>query len=364
MHFDGPSVELPSAGQPSTTSGGALRPAVTLADGVAYVAAEEGLEAIDTQTGSPMWDARTKNASEKGGFGSNRAAPLVSADGKTVYAAWDRVVQGAGTAPDRAVIEVMAVETATGEGSWSAEVPAAPSATGLAAQPIGADEILAAQVIGIDAGTAVVTGADTTYAIDLASGSVRWKKADYRAVTVTDGIVAGGEKTGFREGRLAGLAVATSEQRWTVADARQPATAAPRLLTAARGDKTVVVDTATGEQRVELDGKAWRCRHDAQSLVLCSTYGYRTADRGITAFDAASLQKRWALPDGSGRIVPKVTGFWHGAVYGEVGDEPIILDGKTGQDRQTSPGAAPYEIDRYGGLTTGSGTPAFHRATG
>lgn len=360
VRFDGSAVELPSARQPSTTSGGAARPAVTLADGVAYITAEEGLEAIDTGTGAPRWEVNTRHAAAKGGFGSDRAAPLVSTDGKTVYAAWNRDVKGEGTAPDRAVIEVLAVETATGKTAWAAEIAAAPSSRGLAATAIGADEILAPQVVGVDAGTALVTAADTTYAVEPSAGTVRWHKPDFRAVTLTDGVVAGGERTGFGAGRLLGLAAATGEQRWTVAEARQAAAAAPRLLSATFKDKTLVVDAVTGEQRAALDGSGWRCRHDAQSLVLCSRYGYATADRGITVFDAASLQKRWALPDGSGRKVPKVKGFWHGAVYGEVGDEPIVLDGMTGQDRQTSAGAAPYEIDRYGGVVGSK----FYRAAG
>ncbi|MFI8105326.1 PQQ-binding-like beta-propeller repeat protein [Streptomyces sp. NPDC086023] len=360
MRFAGPTVDLPDASQPSTTSGGAARPAVTLAGGVAYITAEDGLKAIDTETGAPRWDVTTKYAADKGGFGSNRAAPLVSPDGATVYAAWNRDVKGQGTTPDRAVIEVLAVETATGKTAWSAEIVAAPSSRGLAATAIGADEILAPQVIGVDPGTALVTAADTTYAVEPSAGTVRWTKPDFRAVTFADGVVAGGEKTGFGAGRLLGVAAATGEQRWTVAEARQPAAAASRLLSATLKDKTLVVDAVSGEQRVALDGSGWRCRHDAQSLVLCSKYGYREADRGITVFDAASVQKRWALPDGSGRKVPKVNGFWHGAVYGEVGGEPIVLDGATGQDRQTSAGAAPYEIDRYGGVVGST----FHRAAG
>jgi outer membrane protein assembly factor BamB len=360
VRFDGPAVELPDAAQPSTTSGEESRPAVTLADGVAYITAEDGLAAIDTGTGEPRWEVDTKHAADPGGFGSNRVAPLVAADGKTVYAAWNREAEGEGTMPDRSVIEVLAVETATGKTAWSAEITSAPSSTGLAAVPIGADELLAPQVVGVDAGAAFVTAADTTYAVDPSAGTVRWKKADFRALTFADGVVAGGERTGYAEGRLVGLAAATGEQQWTLADARQPATAAPRLLSANLDDKTLVVDAVSGERRVTLDGAGWRCRHDARSLVLCSKYGYGAADRGIAVFDAASVQKRWALPDDSGRVVPKVTGFWHGAVYGEVGDEPIVLDGKTGQDRQTSGGAAPYEIDRYGGV---EGT-TFHRAAG
>ncbi|MGW7318296.1 outer membrane protein assembly factor BamB family protein [Streptomyces sp. NPDC054865] len=361
LRFDGLAVDLPKASQPSTTSGGAARPAVTLADGVAYITAEKGLEAIDTDTGAPRWDVTTKHEAEKGGFGSNRAAPLLSADGKTVYAAWNRDVKGEGTAPDRSVIEVLAIETATGKTAWSAEIPADPSATGLAATPIGADEILAPKIVGVDAGTALVTAADTTYAVELSAGTVRWKKPNFRAVTLADGVVAGGEKTGLGAGRLLGLAVATGEQRWTVEEARRPAAAAPRLLSATVKDKTLVVDAVSGEQRVALDGGGWQCRYDAQSLVLCSKgEGYALSDRWITVFDAASVQKRWALPDGSGRKVPVVMGFWHGAVYAQVGDESIVLDGATGQDRQTSAGAAPYEIDRYGGLVGSS----FYRAEG
>ncbi|MEU3465623.1 PQQ-binding-like beta-propeller repeat protein [Streptomyces sp. NPDC006733] len=360
MRFEGPTVELPDAEQPSTSSGEVTRPAVTLADGVAYITAEGGLEAIDTATGEPRWEARTKNAAERGGFGSERVAPWVSPNGKTVYAAWDRQVQGAGTTPSRSVIEVLAINTATGKRAWSAEIAAAPSSAGLAAVPIGADESLAPQVVAVDADTAIITAADTTYALDPAAGTVRWKKADFRALTFADQVVAGGEATEYAHGRLVGLAAATGEQRWTVAQARQPALAAPRLVSAHLDDTTIVVDAVSGTLRVTLAGRGWRCLHDMQSLVVCSRYGYRVADRAIMMFDAASLQKVWTLSAGSGRTVPKITGFWHGAVYGEVGDEPIVLDGKTGQDRQISAGAAPYEIDRYGGIE-GS---RFHRAAG
>lgn len=365
VRFDEGRLELSSAAQPSTSSGGATRPAVTLADGVAYVTAEKGLEAIDTQTGERRWEAGTKNAAEAGGFGNLRAAPLVveAAGGKSVYAAWERVVKGKGTAPSRPVIEVLAVDTASGDRAWSAEIPAAPSAGGLAADPIGADEILAPQIIGVDADTLVVAAADTTYAVDRAAGTVRWKKTGFRAVVLADGIIAGGEKVSPLEGRLTGYTAATGARRWTIRNTRQPASAGPKLLTAQHVDKTLLVDVAAGTERAALDGSDWQCRYDAQSLVLCSTYR-SVSGTGIAVFDAASLKKRWALPDASGRIVPKVNGFWHGAVYGQMGDESVVLDGKTGQDREKSPGAAPFEIDRYGGLVDRMGPPAFYRATG
>ncbi|MGW1124263.1 outer membrane protein assembly factor BamB family protein [Streptomyces sp. NPDC002526] len=351
-------VDLTGAGQPSTSSGEALRPAVTLVDGVAYIAAGDGLQAVDTLTGDTKWYADTKNEADRGGFGSERVPPLVSEDGKTAYAAWNRKVVGEGTMPDRYVIEVMAVDTATGKKTWSAEIPSDPSSTGLAANPIGADDNLAPQVVGVDAGTAIVTDADTTYALDTAAGTVRWKKADLRAVTLADGVVAGGERTGYNEGRLLGVAADTGEERWTVADAQQPAHAAPTLLSANHDDRTIVVDAVDGKIRVVLKAEGWRCRDDAQALVACSTQGDHVSDPGIVVFEASSFRKKWALPDGSGRSVPKVTGFWHGALYGELSEWPIVLDGVTGKDRETEPRVAPVEIDRYGGVEGTTFVPA------
>ncbi|MGW0934355.1 outer membrane protein assembly factor BamB family protein [Streptomyces sp. NPDC002666] len=357
--FDGPTVELTDAQQPSTTSGEALRPALSLADGVAYITTEGGLKAIDTGTGDTRWNVETKHPAELGGFGSKRVAPWVSADGRMAYAAFGREVEREGTVPDRSVIEVLAVETATGRTAWSAEIPSAPSSTGLAAVPIGADENLAPQVVGVDTGTAVVTEADTTYAVDPATGAVRWKKADFRALTFVDGVVAGGEATGYAEGRLLGVAADTGRQRWTEPDVRQPDTAGVRWLSGNVDDRTVVVDAVSGSTRASFEGRDWRCLDDEQSLMACSKSGYRASNTGLVVFDAKSARQKWVLPDHSGRVVPEVTGFWHGALYGEVGGEPVVLDGNTGKDRQTSAGAAPYEIDRYGGV---EGT-SFHRAT-
>ncbi|MCM9076748.1 PQQ-binding-like beta-propeller repeat protein [Streptomyces spororaveus] len=362
--FEAGGFELPGASQPSTASGGATRAAVTLVDGVAYVTAESGLEATDTQTGKPRWTVGTKNAAEKGGFGSNRGAPRVFESGgkKTVYAAWNRTVPGEGTAPSRKVIEVLAVDTADGRTVWSGEFPAGPRGDGWSSGAIGADEVLAPQVIGVEAGVVVVTADDTTYAVDSAGGTVHWQKPDFRALVLADGVVAGGERAGYGDRRLVGVALATGEARWTVRDATRPAAAGPRLVTADRENRTRVLDAATGSERAVLDTGSWGCRHDARSLLLCSTYG--SASKGaIVVFDATSVQKRWALPDASGRVVPKVKAFWHGAVYAETeGEKSVVLDGGTGQDRDTAPGAAPIEVDQYGGLTHSLDHPVYYRA--
>ncbi|MFB8210731.1 PQQ-binding-like beta-propeller repeat protein [Streptomyces sp. NPDC056010] len=350
LRFEGNAVDLPGAEQPSTSSGEALRPSVTLADGVAYIDNQRGIDAVDTRTGDSKWYVATKHEAERGGFGTERVAPLVSDDGRTVYAAWDRRVPGEGTVRDRFVIEVVAVDTATGKRTWSAEIPSDPSATGMAATAIGADGNLAPQVVGVDAGTAVVTDADTTYALDTATGAVRWKKGDYRALNLAEGVVAGGEETGYNQGRLLGVDAETGKQRWTVAGARQPARASSTLLSANRDGHTDVVDAVDGKLRLIIDKPDYRCLDDARSLVACSKSGYNVSDRGIVVIDATTFRRKWVLSADSGRSVPGVTGFWHGALYGEVGGRPVVLDGETGKDRDTDPNAAPIEIDRYGGV--------------
>ncbi|MFD7446617.1 hypothetical protein [Streptomyces sp. NPDC059909] len=54
---------------------------------------------------------------------------------------------------------------------------------------------------------------------------------------------------------------------------------------------------------------------------------------------------------------------WHGAVYGVTTDGPVILDARTGKDREVRPGAVPFEVDQYGGLTVSEGTISFVTAT-
>jgi outer membrane protein assembly factor BamB len=68
MRFEDRQIELSDAAQPSTASGDSALPAATLAEGVAYVTSEDGLEAIDTATGKVTWQAPTKNDATPGGF--------------------------------------------------------------------------------------------------------------------------------------------------------------------------------------------------------------------------------------------------------------------------------------------------------
>ncbi|WP_329460913.1 outer membrane protein assembly factor BamB family protein [Streptomyces sp. NBC_01431] len=361
----GVEAALSAARQPSTSSGDAARPAVSLAEGVAYVAGEDGLEAVDTATGSSRWKVGTTNPVEQGGFGTPRAAPLVVAgqSGATVFAAYDRTIAVQGTALARAVIEVLAVDARSGKAVWHGEFMPAPSAR-FEGRGLAADGNVAPQVIAADTSAVVVTAAETTYALDRSTGALRWKQRDFRAVSVSDGVVAGGESSGYEHGQLAGFALDSGQRRWTAVNtaSRVGASAAGRGLLAGNDRETLVlVDARTGAERARYaDGghkhvHPWRCLWDTQSLVLCrDQLGGQV--NALVVFDTSTVRKVWALPDASGRIVPEVTAVWHGAVYGRTGNGPVVLDGRTGKDRDTRPGAAPFEVDQYAGLAGNNGS--------
>lgn len=69
------------------------------------------------------------------------------------------------------------------------------------------------------------------------------------------------------------------------------------------------------------------------------------------ALDATSGELLWQLP-ASGHTAPTVTAVWHGAVYGTAGGTPVVLDAKTGVDREPSPGLAPVAVSGYAGVAT------------
>ncbi|MEU8828895.1 HAD hydrolase-like protein [Streptomyces sp. NPDC048636] len=251
----------------------------------------------------------------------------------------------------------------TGKTRWSAQLTAAPNAASDDDEGIGADGILAAQVIGADDDTVVVSANDVTYAVDRTTSKVRWKKLAFRAVVMADGTVAGGIHSPSGD-RLVGYTASSGKQRWTIRNASDPGATGPKLLTGTHANKVLVVDVVHGRQRAALEGGG--CQYDGQSLILCTKDSYKP---GITVFEARSFKKLWALPDNSGRAVPRVNEFWHGAVYGDLPDhgldaKPVVLDGRTGKDREADPGAAPFEADQYGGVVRNENGVVFYGAVG
>ncbi|MER0443252.1 PQQ-binding-like beta-propeller repeat protein [Streptomyces sp. Edi4] len=332
------------------------------------MAGEDGLKAVDTARASVKWSVDTTNKADRGGFGTRRAAPHVIAGqgGATVFAAYDRTVPGQGTMPARAAIEVLAVDAVSGRTAWRAEFTPAPSSR-IEASGLAADENVAPKVITADTTSVVVTADETTYVLDRATRQLRWQQKGFSAVSVADGVVAGGEAAGAGgfHGQLGGFALDSGQRRWTAASsdrAVHASAAGPGLLAGNVQESLVLVDVRTGTERARYAGGGqlhlhpWRCRGDEQSLVLCHDQLAGQVN-AVVVFDAATTAKVWSLPDASGRIVPQVTAFWHGAVYGRTNNGPVVLDGHTGKDRETKPGAAPFEVDQYGGLSGDSRSP-------
>jgi hypothetical protein len=83
-------------------------------------------------------------------------------------------------------------------------------------------------------------------------------------------------------------------------------------------------------------------------VTVCSGPNHTFA---LTADSAAPL---WSLP-AAGRVPPQVSTAWHGAVYGTTVNGPVVVDARTGRDRNPAPGATPAVVDAYLGVGAGSG---------
>jgi hypothetical protein len=93
-----------------------------------------------------------------------------------------------------------------------------------------------------------------------------------------------------------------------------------------------------------------RCVWDEATTTVCG------GDTQVFAVDAATAAPLWQLPDpAANRVAPRMTTAWHGAVYGTTVNGPVVLDARTGADRDSRPGAAPVLVDAYLGLGAEAG---------
>jgi hypothetical protein len=97
--------------------------------------------------------------------------------------------------------------------------------------------------------------------------------------------------------------------------------------------------TVTEEKPGKPAPRPSECRYDEQAIAICSGGDW------VGALDAQTGRWLWSITEGGGRLVPIVTGAWHGVVYGRTGNGPLVLDGKTGTDRETQPGIAPSVVN-------------------
>jgi outer membrane protein assembly factor BamB len=338
---------------PEFTGGvGRSFPAV-LAGRTAVWLGEEGLGGSDAVTGQERWRLPVEGIQYEKGEGATPVFDASSGD-PVVYAVVEREVEGTGTVADRPGLLAMAVDPETGEKRWETPID------------VDRDEGIIEPRLAAGDGTVAVTniGNDrpTTFALDAATGKVRWQQAELDVAAVGKGVVAGVRYSRTdSEGEIVGFDAAAGTEKWTWAPpqgAKLTAGSEPRRALPLGPDLVFVpaaselydefsgfIDVATGETRHTFTDElpVSTCEYDRRDTLVCGDLSH------TVALDAASLRELWQLP-GSGRTSLYPTAAFHGAVYGKADNDPVTLDARTGADRPTDPGQAPTEVNEYAGL--------------
>ncbi|MFB8242930.1 PQQ-binding-like beta-propeller repeat protein [Kitasatospora purpeofusca] len=276
--------------------------------------------------------------------------------------------------------------TVTGQGTvsnhYGVEVDILDLDTGKAAGRFPIDDGTIARevpvVAGIAGGRAFVvaaslSGPPSTYAIDLATGKVAWKRANFEAQLIQGSTVLGVSSTTGKWDSyshyvpLEVLAVSAADNAvlWNALVGKMQTSltefAADKAL-AYTSEGLTLLSTATGTvlPLPALPGKdaaISKCWFDGRDTAVCDV---TSKDGGrLIGIDAAEITVLWQIAgsaDVGARVAPAVTGAWHGAVYGLTTQkkQPVVLDARTGNDRETAPGAAPDQVNEYAALVNGN----------
>lgn len=375
--FDAASaVEMPSEAIASKVNlaGSTAHPLpVVLHETTAYIAAPTQLLVVDTDTGEVTSQVTPRHeplhSGDSGPFvGSNPAeAPALVEieDKKLVVAPFVVRIPGTGTTQARRAMELVALDAADGTQVWNVDIPLSDrwSEDSSWSSPV------TAAVAGVHGRIAVfnvfATDSYETYAVDLASKRALWTKDRFRAGAVAGETVVGTmtEDDGGTRFKAVGLSVAEGKRRWAAREVSSELTVHPggpsfivatgknygdgeyyyKLISAESG---AVKESESAEVTFGLS-----CRYDGADVTVCWMSGLGTD--WVGAFDSASGKWLWELPDkAAGRVPPRVTAAWHGAVYGTTADGHVVLDARTGKDREAEPGAAPYVVNGHVGIAT------------
>ncbi|MFF1823763.1 hypothetical protein ACFVWG_41065 [Kribbella sp. NPDC058245] len=128
----------------------------------------------------------------------------------------------------------------------------------------------------------------------------------------------------------------------------------------------IATGTLVGETKSTLGTEkayGFTCLADQATAVVCST-GQNMGTEEIIGIDDSTGKKVWGYNKNSAsRVVPVITGAFHGVVYGKAQDQPVMLDAKTGADipqPSTAPSTTPSTSvtpTHDGNVTPSSGTP-------
>lgn len=328
---------------------------IALHEQTAFIGALDRVLAVDLASG----DVRATTGPEREAYSPSRGsftpdpseAPILVTDGDDVLyvAAFVVRVPGEGTTPGHLAVELAAVEASTDERRWllPIDLPATPlKSDGYSVRLMKVDDRLAVM-------TAASDGAVVTFGIDLAEPEMSWRADGYRALTLAGSTVIGVTEENARqaiEGRSAadGTTLWRKENLYSVgaiAAGRDFALVTSRDYRDGKSSLGIIDSEGTTAHPIDSESN-FSCAFDERSTVVC----YRTTTPYAFAMDAESAQLLWELPDiQANRVAPEITSAWHGAVYGETENGPVVLDARTGEDISTSPGIAPLVVnDRCG----------------
>lgn len=352
---------------------------VALNGTTAFIASVNQMQVVDATTGAILTAIQPeREAANQPGIGvfvgSNPSeAPLIADIDGTAVVLVPFIVkrEAAGTAAPGVELELIAVDAATYEPAFTAEVDL-PDWADDSYSPVNA--VALAHSEGVVAVEVSGTGRQTV-GIDLATHEAVWTR-DFGVDVVAGDTLVGWPvqgSTGLETG-IAGLSIKDGEPKWQGNmdyDGHGLKPAGPKYFVSIK-DETLsstedafnIVDAATGtvvDSGVG-DYALIDCQYDGADTTVC----FRRGEDWAGAFDANTSEWLWSLPDAAtSRIAPMVTTVWHGAVYGLTENGPVVLDARTGADREVAPGAAPYLVNEYVGLADdeASGGVAAYPAT-
>ena len=341
----------------------------------AYGVTGTSVAEVDLSTGTTVWESRFPNAAAQEKDSSmydptGPGAPMLSADGSTVYAALVVDVRGTGTTADSIALELVAVDAASGHLSWSVDVPAGSEVFSAASESIRIAGIEDGRVVLTRPGDGVATVGQVAV-VDTSTQQLLWSHpGTVKAVSPEAVIVVAKTDTAgvANYPQLMGLDPGTGHLLWTGGTDEESAvvsvsavqTNAGMVLTikpySGAHPYTVVVDPRTG-RRKKVDGNVLLFQPVKDGDALYDT------GSGVRALDPATLAVIWELPKGN-RIAPRSPVFFGGRVYGQVNNGmSVVVDGKTGQDVAAQIPGSFVAVDNYGALMLRDGDVVFVPAT-
>lgn len=321
----------------------ALAGGVSIKDGSVYVSGEAGVYSLDVRTGTRQWRTALKT----------RADTTPTVDTERVYVGTDTGFE---------VFDRM-----TGTRAWSRSFPDT-----FGESWIDGGRAVEGAALWKDS-VFVGTNSGDLYALDRASGTVRWTVSvpvrdpsttpgpnnsnSFRGgVAVNEGVVYGGSANG----RLYAFDASNGDELWafdTGAFPRSAPTLVDNTVYLTDRDKLVAVNATTGSERWrirEAPGHA-RTSPAVADGTLYTVLGPALESVSLVAIDIATRSVEWRVPTGARPTSPSVA---NGTIYMATHTQPVALDAETGDRRWTLETEA--AIDTPPAVTDGAIVVADH----